>query len=266
MWLVVAVGIGVVVLAHIAPAPFLLEAMAGERAVWHMPRTRPATIYLTFDDGPNPSTTPDLLDVLAREQAYATFFLIDQHVTEETAPIIRRMFAEGHAVGLHTASRADMLWSPSDVAAKLTQAADRIESLTESRPCRIFRPHAGWRTGQMYRGLRRIDHALVGWGWMLWDWNWFRPRTADSIVTRVAPRLSAGDILIIHDGDERAPRKDQRQAVDATAKLIPALRARGFSFGTVCGSRSGDRPGPGAREAALRATEGSSADPASDSR
>ena len=265
MWLVVAVGVGLVVLAHIAPAPFLLEAIAGDRAVWHMPRTGPATIYLTFDDGPNPSTTPDLLDVLAREQAHATFFLIDRHVTEETAPIIRRMFAEGHAVGLHTASRADMLWSPSDVARKLTEAADRIESLTGSRPCRIFRPHAGWRTGQMYRGLRRIDHALVGWGWMLWDFNWFQPRTADSIVTRVAPRLSAGDIVVIHDGDEKAPRKDQRQAVEATARLIPALRARGFSFGTICGPRSGDRSGPGTSQAALRATAGSSADPASGS-
>ena len=88
MWLVVAVGVGVVVLAHIAPAPFLLEAMAGDRAVWHMPRTRPATIYLTFDDGPNPTTTPDLLDVLARERTHATFFLIDRHITR--APLLDR--------------------------------------------------------------------------------------------------------------------------------------------------------------------------------
>jgi peptidoglycan-N-acetylglucosamine deacetylase len=234
MWIVVMFGVGLIVLAHTAPAPFLLEAMAGPRAVWHMPRTPPPTIYLTFDDGPNPSTTPDLLDVLAREKAYATFFLIDRHVTEETAPIIRRMFAEGHAVGLHTASRADMLWSASEVAQKLTEAADRIEALAGARPCRAFRPHAGWRTGQMYIGLKQIDYKLVGWGWLLWDWNWFRPRTADSIVRRVAQRVSAGDIVVIHDGDERAPRKDQRQAVEAAARMIPELRARGFSFGTVC--------------------------------
>jgi peptidoglycan/xylan/chitin deacetylase (PgdA/CDA1 family) len=262
MWLVVIVGVGVMVLAHTAPAPFLLELMADDRAVWHMPRTAPPTIYLTFDDGPNPSTTPDLLDVLAREQAHATFFLIDRHVTEETAPIIRRMFAEGHAVALHTASRADMLWSASEVAQRLTEAAARIESLAGSRPCHAFRPHAGWRTGQMYSGLRRIDYKLVGWGWMLWDWNWFRPRTADSIVNRVATRVSAGDIVVIHDGDEKAPRKDQRQAVEATARLIPALRARGFSFGTVCGSRPDAGPGTGVN--GLRAIEGNSADPVSD--
>src|SRR6185369_8320483 len=221
-------------LAHTAPAPFVLDAMAGDRAVWHMPRTTPPTVYLTYDDGPNPATTPDLLDALAREGARATFFLIDRHVTEETAPIIRRIFAEGHAVGLHTGSRADMLWSPSDVAEKLTTAADRIASLAGSRPCRAFRPHAGWRTGQMYRGLEQIDYRLVGWGWMLWDWNWFRRRTADSIVQRVAGRVSAGDIVVMHDGDEKAPRKDQRQTVEATRRLVPMLRARGFVFGTIC--------------------------------
>jgi peptidoglycan-N-acetylglucosamine deacetylase len=236
IWIVVGIGVGIVALAHTAPAPFILDAMAGHRAVWHMPRTGPPTVYLTYDDGPNPTTTPDLLDVLAREGARATFFLIDRHVTEETAPIIRRIFEEGHAVGLHTASRADMLWSTSEVARNLTAAADRIESLAGSRPCRLFRPHAGWRTGQMYQGLQKIDHRLVGWGWLLWDWNWFRPRTADSIVRRIVGRVSAGDIVVMHDGDEKAPRRDQRQTVDATARLIPALRSRGFAFGTVCSS------------------------------
>ena len=46
-------------LVHTLPAPFLLDAMAGNRGVWHMPRTKPGTIYLTYDDGPNPTTTPD---------------------------------------------------------------------------------------------------------------------------------------------------------------------------------------------------------------
>ena len=238
MWFVVIAGVGLMVLAHTAPAPFLLELMADDRAVWHMPRTSPPTIYLTFDDGPNPSTTPDLLDVLTQEQAHATFFLIDRHVTEETAPIIRRMFAEGHAVALHTASRADMLWSASEVAQRLTEAAGRIESLAGSKPCHAFRPHAGWRTGQMYSGLRQIDYKLVGWGWMLWDWNWFRTRTADSIVERVARRVSAGDIVVMHDGDESAPRKPQPHTVEATARLIARLRAKGLAFGTVCRNES----------------------------
>ena len=234
MWILVLIGVGIVVLAHTAPAPFILDAIAGDRAVWHMPRGAPPAVYLTYDDGPNPSTTPDLLDVLAREGARATFFLIDRHVTEETAPIIQRMFAEGHAVALHSATRGYLLMSPEELAQTLSAAADRIQALAQSPPCRAFRPHGGWRSGQMYTALRRIDYKLVGWGWMLWDVDWFRPRTADRIVARIMARARAGDIIVMHDGDESAPRKDQRQTVEATARLIPALRARGFDFDTVC--------------------------------
>jgi len=59
---------------------------------------------------------------------------------------------------------------------------------------------------------------------MLWDWNWSRRRTADSIVNRLSARMSAGDIVVMHDGDESAPLRDQRQTVQATARLIPAPR------------------------------------------
>jgi peptidoglycan/xylan/chitin deacetylase (PgdA/CDA1 family) len=82
--------------------------------------------------------------------------------------------------------------------------------------------------------LRRIDYRLVGWGWMLWDVNPFGPRTAGTILDRLIPRISSGDIVVMHDGDDAAPEKPQPQAVAATAQLIPALRARGFTFGSIC--------------------------------
>ena len=69
---------------------------------------------------------------------------------------------------------------------------------------------------------------------MLWDVDWFRPRTADRIVVRISSRVRAGDIIVMHDGDDSAPRKDQRAAVEASARLIPTLRARAFEFGRVC--------------------------------
>jgi peptidoglycan/xylan/chitin deacetylase (PgdA/CDA1 family) len=86
----------------------------------------------------------------------------------------------------------------------------------------------------MYEGVRQADYRLIGWGWMMWDWNWFRRRTADSVVGRIASRASAGDIVVMHDGDESAPRRDQRHTVEAAGRLIGPLRARGFAFGTVC--------------------------------
>jgi peptidoglycan/xylan/chitin deacetylase (PgdA/CDA1 family) len=214
--------------------PFLFDAIAGGRCVWHMPKRTPTTIYFTFDEGPNPTTTPDLLDVLSREGVRATFFLIDRHITERTAPLVRRMFADGHAVALHSATRRYMLMSPDTFARTVTDAADHIEQVAGGRPCAAFRPHAGWRSWAMYAGLKQIDHQMIGWSWMLWDWNWFRARTADSVVNRLRDRVANGDIIVLHDGDESAPLKDQRHTVDATARLIPDLRARGFTFGVVC--------------------------------
>ena len=234
MWILIAIGAGIVALAHTAPAPFLLDALNSRRSAWHMPRKDPPTIYLTFDDGPNPTTTPDLLDVLARERVPATFFLIDRHINDHTAPLVARMFADGHAVALHSHTRAYMLMPPETFARTLTAAADHIEQVADHRPCRAFRPHAGWRSASMYAGLKKIDYQLVGWSWMLWDWNWFRHRTAEAVVGRVLDRASAGDIVVMHDGDESAPLADQRHTVEATARLIPKLRAKGFVFGTIC--------------------------------
>jgi peptidoglycan/xylan/chitin deacetylase (PgdA/CDA1 family) len=234
MWVAIAVGAAVLVLAHTAPAPFLFDLMAGSRAAWHMPKTKPPTIYLTYDDGPNPTTTPDLLDTLAREGVHATFFLIDRHITDETAPLVRRMFDEGHAVALHSHTRAWMLMSSDEFATTLSGIADHIEGVAGRRPCAAFRPHAGWRTWTMYSGLKKIDYRLIGWSWMLWDWNWYRERTADSVVNRVGGRAGNGDIIVMHDGDESAPFDDQRHTVDATARLIPLFKSRGFAFGAVC--------------------------------
>jgi peptidoglycan/xylan/chitin deacetylase (PgdA/CDA1 family) len=234
IWIFALIGVAILALAHTAPAPFLLDMMAGRTAVWHMPRGTPSTVYLTYDDGPNPSTTPDVLDVLSREGVRATFFVIDRHVTEETAPIIRRMFEEGHAVALHSASKRYMLLSRSELVRTLLAAADRIEALAGSRPCHAFRPRGGWRSAAMFAGLTEINHRLVGWGWMLWDVEPFRARTADRIVRRFLARIAPGDIVVMHDGDDASPRKRQPHVVEATRRLIPELRSRGFSFGTIC--------------------------------
>ena len=234
IWFLIA-GLSAVILAHTAPAPFLLESFAPAHSVWHMPADaqRP-TVYLTYDDGPNPAATPALLDVLRDAAVQATFFLIDAHITEATASIVRRMFEEGHAVALHSDTRRLMFKSPAQLAATLTRNADRIEQLAGTRPCRLFRPHAGWRSGSMYEGLMQIDYRLVGWSWGLWDWNWYRPNDAPTLASRLAARVSPGDIVVMHDGHHVNPQADRRYAVEATRLVIPELKARGYQFGTLC--------------------------------
>jgi peptidoglycan/xylan/chitin deacetylase (PgdA/CDA1 family) len=234
LWLVLA-GIGLVFLAHTAPFPFLLERFAPARSVWRMPGAAvDPTIYLTFDDGPNPAATPALLDLLGEVRARATFFIIDSHLNEGTASIVARMFREGHAVALHSDTRVLMVKTAEELAAHLSRNADRIAQLTGHRPCPLFRPHAGWRSGSMYEGLVSINYRLVGWTWGMWDWNWYRPREGEDVARRLAKRAAAGDIIVMHDGHHVNPAADRQYTVDAVRQLVPALRARGFDFGVIC--------------------------------
>lgn len=229
-WVIGAIAAGV--LSHFAPFPFLLDTT--DRTVWRMTKTDPPTIYLTFDDGPNPSATPQLLDVLREHDVTATFFVIQKHFTSETVPILRRMFEDGHAVALHSHTRRLMFTNHIAVAATLQETAAQIELLTGHQACRAFRPHAGHRSVPMLIGASRAGYTVVGWGWMLWDFNWFRKRTADDLVPRLVSRASAGDIIVIHDGHHKDPRADRQYAVETVDRLIPALKARGFEFGKIC--------------------------------
>jgi chitooligosaccharide deacetylase len=216
----------------VAPFPFLLDVT--NDTVWRMPRTKSPTVYLTFDDGPNPTATPQLLDVLARHGVSATFFVIDKHLTPETAPIVRRTFEEGHAVALHSHSRELMFRGSVYVASALQEAAARMEVMTGYQACRAFRPHAGNRSIPMIKGAAEAGFLVVGWSWMMWDFNWFRSRNANDIVPRLVDHASAGDIIVVHDGHHEDPRSDRRYAAETVDALIPQLRARGLQFGTIC--------------------------------
>jgi len=226
------VAIGAFVASHFAPFPFLLDTT--DDTVWRMPRTETPTVYLTFDDGPNPTATPQLLDVLAQHQVRATFFVIDKHITRETVPLVRRAFEDGHAVAIHWHSRELMFKSPTYVASAIQEAAARMELVTGHQSCRAFRPHAGHRSIPMIMGAAKAGFRVVGWSWMAFDFNWFRQRKADDLVPRLARIASPGDIIVIHDGHHKNPRADRRYAVETVDRLIPELRKRGFEFGTIC--------------------------------
>ena len=235
MFLLIAIGVAITALAHMWPAPFVIDWMAGDRAVWAMPRTDAPTVYLTFDDGPNPSTTPDLLDVLAAGGARATFFIIDEHLNEQTAPIVRRAFARGPrrgaSLGDTTPHADDAGATGPNAAAPRPRASNRSPAARHAARSGLTRAGAA---GRCTTGCEKLDYRLIGFGWMLWDFNWFRARSADSSFRRIASRVSDGDIIVMHDGDESAPTRDQRHTVDATRRLIPELRSRGFTFGTIC--------------------------------
>jgi peptidoglycan/xylan/chitin deacetylase (PgdA/CDA1 family) len=234
--------VGVVVAAHTVPFPFLLEAFRPKDSVWRVAPDpgAPPTLYLTFDDGPNARWTPPLLDALRDTGARATFFLIDEHITPETEPIVKRIADEGHAIALHSGTRRLMILSPGGLASRLTAAGDRIASITGREPCRFFRPHAGWRSATMYAGVSRAGYRLAGWSWGMWDWDWWRTPRADRVAGKLARKASAGDIIVIHDGHHRDPRADRRHAAEAVRQFVPLMRDRGFAFAPLCGGANAD--------------------------
>lgn len=239
MWVVPIIVSVTLLLAHLAPFPFLLDWTNGDVAMWDAPpeddgRPGVPVVYLTFDDGPNPTATPALLDVLARHRAQATFFVIDRHLTSETAPIVRRAADDGHGIALHADSRALARLSADEVEAALDAAEDRLRALAGVQACPAFRPHAGARSANMVAALRRSGRRLVGWGWLLWDWDWGRRRRPARLVKRFVERAEAGSILVLHDGHHVDPRADRAYVLETVDLLIPALRAKGLEFETVC--------------------------------
>ena len=243
MWWLLFAAFGALTFAHFAPFPFVLDWMGRDVSLWRVPPASssgtgvgPAapTVYLTFDDGPNPAATPALLDVLAAERVRATFFVIDRHLTPETAPIVARMFADGHGVALHSHTRRLMTLRPAALQRTLDEAAARLEALTGSRPCPAFRPHGGGRSRAMMAGLRASGRRLVGWGLSLWDWDWFRKPSPRRVVPRIVRRVKPGSIVVLHDGHHENPRADRQHTIETVKQLIPALRERGFEFGSIC--------------------------------
>jgi peptidoglycan/xylan/chitin deacetylase (PgdA/CDA1 family) len=239
MWILPAIFAAVLALAHVAPFPFVLDWANRDVAMWKVPAQATGDgvgprVYLTFDDGPNPAATPALLDVLARHKVRATFFIIDHHLTPETASLVRRAADEGHGIALHADSRALMAMRDDDVVRTLEAAEARMEQLTGVRPCPAFRPHAGARSSDMMTGLRRSGRRLIGWSFLLWDWDWFRAPRPERLADRISRRAGPGSIVVLHDGDDRAARAERRYTVDTVDRLVPRLRAKGFTFGTIC--------------------------------
>jgi cellulose synthase/poly-beta-1,6-N-acetylglucosamine synthase-like glycosyltransferase/peptidoglycan/xylan/chitin deacetylase (PgdA/CDA1 family) len=196
-------------------------------------RSMPAgTIALTFDDGPDPRWTPRILDVLHRHNAHATFFVIGSRVNEHP-DLVRRMLAEGHEVGSHTFTHADIATLPGwrrDLEIALTRKA--ISSATGLRPT-LFRPPFSSGpdalTAPDLSALRAA--AAAGHLAVLTDRDtndWRRPGV-NAIVASVAPTdRRAGVVVLMHDGGG-----DRSQTVAALDRLIPQMTKRGFRFTTI---------------------------------
>jgi peptidoglycan/xylan/chitin deacetylase (PgdA/CDA1 family) len=175
---------------------------------------------LTFDDGPDPASTPRVLDALDAVGVKATFFVIARKA-EAHPELVRQILARGHAVGLHSYAhdRLFSLRSTKRVQLDLERGIAVLESITGERPT-LFRPPIGHTTPPIARVADDLDLEVVGWSVSAHDG--VRGASADDVVARVSSRLRDGAIVLMHDASERGTHAPV--AADAIARIVEAGR------------------------------------------
>ncbi|MHA7963905.1 polysaccharide deacetylase family protein [Paenibacillus sp. CAU 1782] len=195
-------------------------------AVWEVP-TDEKLIALTFDDGPNARSTPQILDLLHQYDAKATFFVVGNRI-DKYSDIVMREAAEGHEVANHTYNHVFFNGNvPTSVIQKeIAQAKQKIMDTTGTASP-WFRPPGGLINDRVIQAANENGYTVLLWSWHQDTKDWRSPGV-DSIVRRVLNNAKGGDIVLMHDNV-----KGSSQTYQALKKIVPELQSRGFRFVTV---------------------------------
>lgn len=195
-------------------------------SVWRLPGGR-GQIALTFDDGPSEST-PALLDLLDRQNAKATFFVIGQNA--ERLPGVLRAIAEaGHEIGNHTWSHRRLDFATAKVMREeIGRTQEVVRDITGKAP-RLFRAPYGVRWFGLGKVQRQFGLTGVMWTAIGMDWK----LGPEAIAHRLMRSGNDGAILCLHDGRELQVGPDIGPTIAAVARILPALRERNLSMTPV---------------------------------
>jgi peptidoglycan/xylan/chitin deacetylase (PgdA/CDA1 family) len=217
--------------AGAAALGYVLPALAGAWPALRRPlgiedRTAAGRGYaLTFDDGPHAQGTPAVLEVLARANVRATFFLVGEQVRRNPA-LARELVDAGHAVGLHCHRHRNLLrLTPWQVREDFARAQELIEAHTGTSPT-LYRPPYGVANAAALRLARER-----GWRTLLWsDWgrDWEARATPESICARVTGGARDGAVLLLHDADDYSASGSWRRTVEALPRVLEKLAERGL--------------------------------------
>ena len=216
--------LGCVLISFFVLLRLLMLSPSAEVKVYRSVTTDKKQIALTFDDGPHPSLTPKILQILAKYGVPATFFMVGQNVLNYP-DAARQVILEGHEVGNHTFTHphlADL--NEHAIMDEIGRCEDALEELCEYRP-HLLRTPQGALTPSLERCLLDDDYILVLWSLDTRDWD--NKSTAD-VVKAVLDEVQAGDIILMHDyigHNSKTP--------EALEKIIPILLSRGYEFVTV---------------------------------
>jgi len=186
-------------------------------------------LALTFDDGPNDPHTLRLLEVLARHNVRATFFLIGRYV-QQRPDIVREIVQARHIIGNHTFTHPLLTFkSSADVRKELTDCRAAIQDAVGEHS-NLFRPPFGGRRPAVLRIARQLGLEPVMWNVTGYDWS---APPAPVIEKKVSRQIRGGDVILLHDGGHKQMGADRSQTVLATDYLITRYKSEGYNFLTI---------------------------------
>jgi peptidoglycan/xylan/chitin deacetylase (PgdA/CDA1 family) len=186
-------------------------------------------LALTYDDGPNDPHTLHLLEVLARHDVHATFFLIGRYV-QQRPDIACEIANAGHIVGNHTFTHPLLVFKS---AGKIRQELSACRSALQDaigEHSSLFRPPFGGRRPAVLRIVRELGLKPVMWNVTGYDWN---APPAELIEWKVTKKIRGGDVILLHDGSHKHMGADRSHTVVATNHLIERYKAEGYEFATI---------------------------------
>ena len=191
--------------------------------------TRDPIVALTIDDGPDPTTTPHLLEVLRRHDARATFFLIGERAAGHD-DLVRAVASAGHELGNHLWQDRPSVRLPAD---QFRQELARVDQVLRAHGhVSVFRPGSGWSTRRMLRDAASLGYRCVlGSPWLLLTRYDEDPAAQGR---RLGSRAHEGAIVVLHEGTP-----DRRAIAIAADALLDALAQRGLKAVTVRALLSG---------------------------
>lgn len=179
-------------------------------------------IALTFDDGPWPTSTDQILEVLKQNNIKATFFWVGRYL--QTYPEIgKKVAAAGHAIGNHTWNHQYFKYNQDTASREIDRTSALIEKLTGIKTS-MFRPPAGILNNGLVDYAQKQKYVAVMWSVDSMDWRTSTPSVLDNVLNQA----SAGGIVLMHDGGG-----NRSKTVEALPKMIAELRKRGYKFVTV---------------------------------
>lgn len=186
-------------------------------------------LALTYDDGPNDPYTQRLLDVLARHEVRATFFLIGRYV-QQRPDIVRDLMKAGHTVGNHTFTHPLLIFKTAgEIRSQLESCNHAVTDAVGEHP-NLFRPPFGGRRPAVLRLARRLGLEPIMWNVTGYDWN---ATTAEQIERNVTRQVRGGSVILLHDGGHREFGADRSYTVTATDRLISRYKSEGYEFVTI---------------------------------